>query len=189
MPSVAIRSPGLDDHDVAAIELGRRHGLLTAAAEHRGGVRYQGQQGAQAATSAGDRVLLEALTDGEQEREHGGLADLAEQHRTDGGDRHQGADPDLALGQPLERGRDERVAGDDQRGHLEAHSQSIRSAGHADDQGRDQQNTGRYGGPDLGDLPQLFGFVFLLALGSGVRRGRIRTRRSCRHPPVPVSVP
>ena len=92
---------GLDQHQVADREVGRRDGDLGAVAQHGGLVRDQGQQRAQAAAGAGHRVLLQSLADGEQEGQHGGLADLAEDHRADRGDRHQRADADLALGQPL----------------------------------------------------------------------------------------
>ena len=89
-----------DQEQVADREVGGGHGDLGAVAQDGGLGRDQGEQRTQAAAGAGHRVLLQALADGVEEGERCGLGDLAEDDRADRGDRHQGADADLALGQP-----------------------------------------------------------------------------------------
>ncbi len=162
--------------------------MFAAVAEDGRGVRNQGQQGTQAAAGASDRVLLEPFADREQERQHRGLANLAEQDGADGGDRHQRPDPDLALGQALERGGDEGVAGDDQRHRFQGQLHRARAVRPPHDQGGDQQHPGEDGGPDLGDLPQLVGFVLLFALRAGFV---VAAAAGVAHTvtPAPVSVP
>ena len=55
------------------------------------------EEGAQAALGFGHRFFFERFSDGEQEYEGRGFADVAEDHGTDGADGHEERDADLAF--------------------------------------------------------------------------------------------
>ena len=167
--------PGPHHHPVPQYQLSRGHGDLHPGPEHRGLIRDQLQQRAQPAPGARHRVLLQGLGDGVEEGQHRRFLDLPQGDRSDGGDGHQGPDPDLAPGQPAQRGGHERPSGRQQRARLQAQRHPQRNPGQRQDPAGQQQHPGRGGEPDLAHLPEalgllpgLTGFVLLVAASAGI---------------------
>ena len=153
MPSVAIALAGPDDHDVAELELVGVDVELTAVAANRDAIGHERQQRPQTAPGAGQRVALERLGDREQERERRGLAELAEHHRTDRGDRHQRADAEPPSQQSADRLRDEGQPAGDQRRRDARERVRVepRDAGGEPDR---ERHAGQRGQLDLADVTQ-----------------------------------
>ncbi len=151
-------------------QLGRVHAHLGAVAQHGGRLRHQRQQRAQPAPGAHQRVLLQPFADRVQERQHGGLGDLPKDDRADGGDRHQRADADLALGQPSQRAGHECPAADRQRESVQADRDRRARPGQARQPPGEQEHPGRAGELQLAHLPQ----PFRLPLFGLVLPGRLR---------------
>jgi len=158
--------PGLDHHGVAHDQVGRVDNLLDSGPSNRRPVGYQGQQGAQPAARLGQGVLLETLAEGVQEGERGGLGELTEDHRPDGGDRHQGADTDLAPGQLLQGLGHEGARPDHQGGDVQSQRPPVQTAQLQQEGG--QQERSRYEAcADLADTPDA-GDVVVVELGGGL---------------------
>ena len=101
--------------------------------------------------------------------------------RADGGDRHQGADADLALGQPPQRAGHERPGPQGQRDGVQPGHKGPRGVGEVRNEAGQQEESGGRGEPQFADLPQPFGLALvhlaLVVAGLVVAAAARRTHR------------
>ncbi|MDI2020079.1 hypothetical protein PJL18_00578 [Paenarthrobacter nicotinovorans] len=157
-----------DNHPLPGDEFGWVHGDLSAAAQDPRFSRYQVQQGPQTAPGFGQRVFLQAFGDGVEEGEHGCFLVLAQRDGTGGGDRHQGADADLALKQAPEGGGNKGPGSDQQSPDFQDQAQPLRPPRQGQDPSGQEQHTSDRSGPDLVDLPESDRFLSLFGRGFGL---------------------
>ncbi len=168
--------PGPDHHDVPDHQLPRVDHELAAGAQYGRLLGHQVEQRPQAVPGPGQGVLLQALAEGEQERQRGGLLHLPEQGGADGADRHQQADAELAARQPPQRTRDEGGPAHQQRcrGQYQLGGLPPREPG---EEPTTQQGTGEQTQLHLAHLPEPGDRFFDLTATGGRRRGDLAPAR------------
>ena len=124
-----------------------RHGAgRPMGGDDRRGRGDQGQQGTQARAGLVHRLILQRLGDGVEEGQGGGLLDEAQQDGTDGADRHQQPDTQLAPGDQSREGSGDELGGTQQQGGPEQYGGHQPGPGDKplEDQADEQEHSGSH---------------------------------------------
>ena len=157
-----------DDHAVPDSQIAGGDDDVAAVPPDGGLAGDEVEEGAQALAGPGDGVLLQALAEGVQEGQGGGLLHLTQQGGAEGPDGHEEVHAQPTLDE-LPHGRgDEGDAPGDERGSAQRERGAL-LPGAAEQEARQEQGPGEHAEADLGDLPEVVD-VTVIVIVIGPRR-------------------